>query len=160
MENKKTQHIRTIILMALILFGLVFFVNIATKDSSDNSTETATKKNDFSDDYDDSYDYDDESYHVSSPSNTYSESSSSISSSDSQSSSSEKPIVSAEYSAALTKVKSYSDIMHMSKAGIYDQLTSDAGEQFPADAAQYAVDNLKADYNKNALKKQKATKKL
>lgn len=44
MENKKTQHIRTIILMALILFGLVFFVNIATKDSSDNSTETATKK--------------------------------------------------------------------------------------------------------------------
>ena len=43
--------------------------------------------------------------------------------------------------------------MNMSKQGIYDQLTSEAGEQFPAEAAQYAVDNLKADYNKNALKK-------
>lgn len=49
--------------------------------------------------------------------------------------------------------------MHMSKAGIYDQLTSDAGEQFPADAAQYAVDNLKADYNKNALEKAKSYQK-
>ena len=45
--------------------------------------------------------------------------------------------------------------MNMSKQGIYDQLTSEAGEQFPAEVAQYAVDNLKADYNKNALKKQK-----
>lgn len=30
----------------------------------------------------------------------------------------------------------------MSKKGIYDQLTSEYGEAFPADAAQYAVDNL------------------
>ena len=45
--------------------------------------------------------------------------------------------------------------MYMSKQGIYDQLTSDYGEQFPADAAQYAVDHLEADYNKNALEKAK-----
>ena len=40
----------------------------------------------------------------------------------------------------------------MSKAGIYDQLTSEFGDKFPADAAQYAVDNLDVDYNENALK--------
>jgi ATP phosphoribosyltransferase regulatory subunit HisZ len=41
----------------------------------------------------------------------------------------------------------------MSKAGIYDQLTSEYGEQFPADAAQYAIDNLEVDWKENALKK-------
>jgi len=43
----------------------------------------------------------------------------------------------------------------MSKQGLYDQLTSEYGEKFPADAAQYAVDNLQADYNYNALQKAK-----
>ena len=39
----------------------------------------------------------------------------------------------------------------MSKQAIYDQLTSQDGNKFPAAAAQYAIDNLKADYNANAL---------
>ena len=78
---------------------------------------------------------------------------------DSQVSSSEKPKVSAEFSAASAKAKSYSDVMYMSKAKIYEQLTSDAGEKFPTDAAQYAVDNLNADYNKNALEKAKSYQK-
>ena len=39
----------------------------------------------------------------------------------------------------------------MSKQGIYDQLVSEYGGQFSAEAAQYAVDNLEADYNDNAL---------
>ena len=43
--------------------------------------------------------------------------------------------------------------MHMSKAGIYDQLTSEYGEKFSPEAAQYAMDNLEADWNKNALEK-------
>lgn len=58
-----------------------------------------------------------------------------------------------EYASALKKAKSYSDLMHMSKAAIYDQLVSEYGERFPAEAAQYAVDNLNADYAQNALKK-------
>ena len=45
--------------------------------------------------------------------------------------------------------------MHMSKQGIYDQLTSEYGEKFPADAAQYAIDNVKSDWNANALAKAK-----
>lgn len=58
-----------------------------------------------------------------------------------------------EYKSALKKAKIYSDTMHMSKMGIYDQLTSEYGEKFSAEAAQYAVDNLDADYKENALKK-------
>ena len=44
-------------------------------------------------------------------------------------------------------------MMHMSKSGIYDQLTSEYGEKFSAEAAQYAIDNLNVDYKENALKK-------
>ncbi|RBP98672.1 hypothetical protein CRD60_01085 [Bifidobacterium aemilianum] len=60
-----------------------------------------------------------------------------------------------DYQSALSKAQSYSTMMHMSKAGIYDQLTSEYGEKFSPEAAQYAVDNIKADYNANALAKAK-----
>ncbi|MGC6756651.1 Ltp family lipoprotein, partial [Escherichia coli] len=40
---------------------------------------------------------------------------------------------------------------HMSKQGIYDQLVSEYGGQFQPDAAQYAIDNIQADWNANAL---------
>lgn len=61
-----------------------------------------------------------------------------------------------EYKNALTKAQQYSDMMHMSKQGIYDQLTSQYGEKFPAEAAQYAIDHVQADWNKNALEKAKS----
>lgn len=60
-----------------------------------------------------------------------------------------------EYKSALKKAKTYSDMMNMSKAGIYDQLTSEYGEKFSQEAAQYAIDNVKADWKENALKKAK-----
>lgn len=60
-----------------------------------------------------------------------------------------------EYRSALTKADSYANVMNMSKAGLYDQLTSQYGEQFSPEAAQYAVDNVKADWNANALAKAK-----
>ena len=60
-----------------------------------------------------------------------------------------------EYRNALRSAKTYSDMMHMSKQGIQDQLTSEYGEKFPADAAQYAIDNVEADWNANALEKAK-----
>ena len=46
-------------------------------------------------------------------------------------------------------------MMHMSKAALYDQLTSEYGEKFSAEAAQYAIDNLDVDYKANALEKAK-----
>ena len=45
--------------------------------------------------------------------------------------------------------------MHMSKAGIYDQLISENGDKFTEEEAQYAVDNMKADWNQNALESAK-----
>lgn len=59
-----------------------------------------------------------------------------------------------EYQNALRKAETYSKTMHMSKKAIYNQLTSEYGESF-ADAAQYAIDNLNADYKANALAKAK-----
>lgn len=64
--------------------------------------------------------------------------------------------VSAEYRAALKSAEYYSNNMHMSKVGIYDQLVSDAGDKFTSDAAQYAVDHVNADWKKNALKSAKS----
>lgn len=43
----------------------------------------------------------------------------------------------------------------MSKQGIYDQLISESGEKFTEEEAQYAIDNLKTDFKKNALEKAK-----
>ena len=79
-------------------------------------------------------------------------SSSSSSSSSAKSSSSSSSHVSATKVAALKSAQTYSDTMHMSKQGIYDQLTSDAGDKFDDASAQYAVYHVKADWNKNALK--------
>lgn len=81
-----------------------------------------------------------------------SSSSSSSSSSAKSSSSSSSSHVSATKVAALKSAQTYSDTMHMSKQGIYDQLTSDAGDKFDDASAQYAVDHVKADWSKNALK--------
>lgn len=64
-----------------------------------------------------------------------------------------------EYQNALKKAETYSKMMHMSKQAIYEQLTSEYGEKFPADAAQYAIDNLNADYKANALEKAKTYQK-
>lgn len=50
--------------------------------------------------------------------------------------------------------------MHMSKQGIYDQLTSEYGEQFDEDAAKYAIDHLDANWNENALAKAKEYRKM
>jgi hypothetical protein len=65
------------------------------------------------------------------------------------------PAVPAEYASALVKATSYSKNMHMSKVGVYDQLTSEYGERFSPEAAQYGVDNVQADWNANALAKAK-----
>lgn len=70
--------------------------------------------------------------------------------------SSKEADVPAEYKSALKKAESYSNTMHMSKQGIYNQLTSENGEKFSAEAAQYAIDNVKADWNANALAKAKS----
>ena len=63
--------------------------------------------------------------------------------------------VPSEYKSALKKAKIYSDTSYMSKAALYRQLTSEFGEKFTSEAAQYAIDNVEADWKENALKKAK-----
>ena len=58
-----------------------------------------------------------------------------------------------EHKSALKKAELYAETMQMSKAGIYDQLTSEYGENFPPEAAKYAIDNIVVDWKENALKK-------
>ena len=57
------------------------------------------------------------------------------------------PEIPREYISALKKAQSYSDNMHMSKLALFEQLTSEYGGKFTVEAAEYAVDNVIADYN-------------
>ncbi|RIJ54470.1 Ltp family lipoprotein [Clavibacter phaseoli] len=70
------------------------------------------------------------------------------------------PAVPAESATALIKAETYANGLDMSKAGLYDQLTSEYGEQFTPEAAQYAVDNVQADWNANALAKAKTYREM
>ncbi|WP_423255724.1 Ltp family lipoprotein [Melissococcus plutonius] len=70
--------------------------------------------------------------------------------------SSPTPVISTENQAALESANSYANNQHMSKQGVYDQLTSQYGEKFPASAAQYAIDNVQADWDNNALEAAKS----
>ncbi|WP_423364307.1 Ltp family lipoprotein [Mycoplasma sp. P36-A1] len=56
-----------------------------------------------------------------------------------------------EFKNALDSADTYANRMNMSKKRIYDQLVSKHGGNFPKDAAQYAIDNVDADWNANAL---------
>jgi hypothetical protein len=62
-----------------------------------------------------------------------------------------QPDVPAEYKSALAQAGTYANQLHLSKKGLYDQLVSEYGGKFTAPAAQYAIDNVKADWNANAL---------
>lgn len=61
------------------------------------------------------------------------------------------PEVSSEFKSALRQAKSYSDTLHLCQAALFSQLTSEYGGQFSPEAAQYAIDNVQADWNANAL---------
>lgn len=54
----------------------------------------------------------------------------------------EEDDVSTEFKNAYKKGKNYAEHMHMSKDSVYEQLTSEYGEQFTEEQAQYAIDHL------------------
>jgi hypothetical protein len=70
-----------------------------------------------------------------------------------------EPATPAEYASALVKAEMYATTMSMSKAALYDQLVSPAGEQFSKKAAKYAIAHVKADWKANALEKAKTYQK-
>ncbi|WP_232179417.1 Ltp family lipoprotein [Mammaliicoccus sciuri] len=108
-------------------------------ESNRNNTNTTTKK---SDDVDENNNDTNDDL---SDSNNDNES-------DSSSNDNNDDDVSREFKNALKSAQDYQEFMPMSKAGLYDQLTSSAGDQYPEDAAQYAIYNLDANYKENALK--------
>ena len=57
-----------------------------------------------------------------------------------------------EQNAAIAQAKSYANSLPISKKSLYKQLTSEYGEKYPADVAQYAVDHISVDYKMNALR--------
>ena len=58
-----------------------------------------------------------------------------------------------EYKSALKKAEMYAKTMSMSKNSVFEQLTSEYGEKFSAESAEYAMNNLEFDWKANALKK-------
>lgn len=63
--------------------------------------------------------------------------------------------VKAEYKNALKKAKNHPHVKKMSKQGMHNWLTSEPNLSSP-EAAQWAVDNMKVDWNANALEKAKS----
>lgn len=59
--------------------------------------------------------------------------------------------VPADYNSALRNAEMYVDTLPFSYQGLYDQLTSEYGGQFTPEAAQYAMDNVEADWNQEAV---------
>lgn len=169
---KKTRKAGIITTISSVVLGTVFFVTLifssvnavvestsqdgSETDSSgkgysyygddsdeDSSTDNDESSSDYVDDSsDDTSDYTEEATEDTEKKET---------SKESNDAKTENDNVPTEYKSALASAESYSSVMHMSKAGIYDQLVSEYGDQFSAEAAQYAVDNLKADYKANAL---------
>lgn len=60
-----------------------------------------------------------------------------------------------ELKNALKSAQNYVDIMPFSEAGLYNQLTSEHGGKFPAEAVQYAIENVDVNYNEEALESAK-----
>lgn len=60
--------------------------------------------------------------------------------------------ITADQQNALIAAENYSDSLHLSKADIYDQLTSSYGDKFSPSDAKFAVDKLEGvNWNQNAL---------
>lgn len=134
-----------IFIILAIIFGAcsMMFSNVDFESTGNNTNTTSKKSDDVDENNNDTND-------DLSDSNNDNESDSS--SNDNNDDDDDDDDVSREFKNALKSAQDYQEFMPMSKAGLYDQLTSSAGDQYPEDAAQYAIDNLDADYKENALK--------
>ena len=56
-----------------------------------------------------------------------------------------------EYENALRSAQQYLDFAGFSEAGLYDQITSEYADQYSPEAAQYALENVNADYFAEAV---------
>lgn len=56
-----------------------------------------------------------------------------------------------EYEKVLYHAINYSDILHLSKAKIYDKLATESDNQFSINSINYVLDNINVDWKENAL---------
>lgn len=56
-----------------------------------------------------------------------------------------------EHQNALRSAQNYIGIMPFSEKELFHQLTSEYGDNYPEDAAQYAIENVEVDYKEEAL---------
>lgn len=66
-----------------------------------------------------------------------------------------EPRVPYEYENALESARNYSNVMHTSKRGTYNQLVSPYADGLSAEATRHAINSLQADYNASAFAKAK-----
>ncbi|MEB7436206.1 Ltp family lipoprotein [Mammaliicoccus sciuri] len=130
-----------IFIILAIIFGAcsMMFSNVDFESTGNNTNTTSKKSDDVDENNNDTND-------------DLSDSNNDNESDSSSNDNNDDDDVSREFKNALKSAQDYQEFMPMSKAGLYDQLTSSAGDQYPEDAAQYAIDNLDADYKENALK--------
>ncbi|MFD4957886.1 Ltp family lipoprotein [Microbacterium sp. NPDC058389] len=62
-----------------------------------------------------------------------------------------KPVYTLEQENALRAAKDYLNVMGFSRQGLIDQMSSEYGAGFPVDVATWAVDNVGADWNAEAV---------
>ncbi|PCQ21490.1 hypothetical protein CP995_03030 [Klebsiella pneumoniae] len=119
-----------IFIILAIIFGAcsMMFSNVDFE-SNGNNTNTTTKK---SDDVDENNNDTNDDL---SDSNNDNES-------DSSSNDNNDDDVSREFKNALKSAQDYQEFMPMSDKELFDQLTSDAGDQYTQEEAQYAIDNI------------------
>lgn len=65
-----------------------------------------------------------------------------------------------EYKNALRAAQNYVDIMPFSERGLFEQLTSEYGDQYSEEAARYAIEKVEVDYNEEALEAAKNYQKV
>lgn len=155
-KDKKTRN-KSVVISTIVTLILGFLL-LGTGGKSEHKNNSVSNEKSTSKDTSSSFTSKKEAEDTSDPSSSESsvENYSSVSQS---SSSSTAPVVSSvprEYKSALNSADTYANDMHMSKAGLYEQLTADAGEKFSPEAAQYAIDNVETDWNKNALESAKS----
>lgn len=86
------------------------------------------------------------------PENTGEEQENTVETEDSGEDEPENDNVPREHRNALKSAQNYLDFMPFSEKGLFEQLTSEYGDQYPEEAAQYAIENVEVDYNEQALK--------
>ena len=63
----------------------------------------------------------------------------------------EEETVPFEYEQALKSAQNYVDALHFSRPGLKQQLTSEYGSGFSAEAAEYALEHVDVDYKQDAV---------